>query len=83
MTPKSQLETVAANLASLNEIVAEILLSLERGEAPDPEYVTVAVDVLRRHSHDLGYEFMGDVPAAHRVRRWSEEDIPPLGEEEK
>jgi hypothetical protein len=55
----SQLETISANLASLNEIVMELVDHV----SDDPEFRTVVRDVLRQATWNLGFEFQGQPPS--------------------
>ena len=47
---------IAANLASLNEIVTE----LAGAASPEPEFRRAVRDLLRDHSWSLGIEFQGE-----------------------
>lgn len=47
---------IAANLASLNEIVAEMTAVV----SGDPEFIALVRRTLRDHSHALGFKFEGD-----------------------
>lgn len=49
-------DAVRANLASLNEIMAEMTAVA----SDDPDFATLVRDLLRDHSHALGFEFQGD-----------------------
>jgi hypothetical protein len=50
-------DRVAANLASLNEIVTELAVKLG-----DELFGQVARTVLREHTHAIGYHFQGEPP---------------------
>jgi hypothetical protein len=52
----TRLDAVAANLASLNEIVAEMTARV----SGDPEFTTMVRELLRGHSHALGFRFQDD-----------------------
>jgi hypothetical protein len=52
----SRLDAVAANLASLNEIIAEMTARV----SDDPEFTAMTRELLRGHSHALGFQFQGD-----------------------
>jgi hypothetical protein len=52
----TRLDAVAANLASLNEIVAEMTARF----SDDPEFTTMVRELLRGHSHALGFRFQDD-----------------------
>jgi hypothetical protein len=54
----AQLAAVKANLASLNEIVAE--LAQRVAGASDSEFVELVLGILKGHSFDLGFEFQGE-----------------------
>jgi hypothetical protein len=47
---------IAANLASLNEIMAEMTAVV----SDDPGFATLVREALREHSHALGFSFQGD-----------------------
>jgi hypothetical protein len=49
-------DPVGANLASLNEIMTEVVAAV----SPDPEFVDMVRGVLRTHSFALGYQFQGE-----------------------
>jgi hypothetical protein len=49
-------DAIAANLASLNEIIAEMTAVV----SDDPEFAALVRETLRDHSHALGFSFMGD-----------------------
>lgn len=49
-------EMIAANLASLNEIIAELTAKV----SDDPEFTAMVRELLREHSHALGYQFQGE-----------------------
>jgi len=51
---------VHQNLASLNEIMAEVVKAV----SADPSFVTETRSVLRNHSHAIGFEFQGQRPSA-------------------
>ena len=50
------LDAIRKNLASLNEIMAEMVAAV----SPDPEFVTMVRGVLRDHNWELGFEFQGE-----------------------
>lgn len=55
---------IAANLASLNEIIAEVTQALADHGLAETEFAKVTRNTLREHSHALGFEFAGEpVPA--------------------
>lgn len=54
------LPVIKANLASLNEIVAELVDAV----SDDPEFAQLTRDKLRDHSWALGYEFQGEAGPA-------------------
>lgn len=56
----SDLEKLAANLASLNEIVTELVRASADGMRADPEFAVLVRDTLREHSRALGYVFQGE-----------------------
>jgi hypothetical protein len=58
MATTPTLRDLARNLASLNEIVAELV----EKASPDPEFIAVTRGILRDHSHSLGYAFQGEPP---------------------
>ena len=49
-------DAVRANLASLNELFTEMTAKV----SDDPDFTTLVRELLRKHSHALGFEFMGD-----------------------
>lgn len=49
------LEAVRKNLASLNEIIAEMTAKV----SDDPEFTVMTVNILRDHSWALGFKFRG------------------------
>lgn len=53
---------VAANLASLNEIITEMVQASADGTRADTEFAALIRDVLRQHSHSLGFKFQGESP---------------------
>lgn len=53
-----QLEKIAANLASLNEIVTELAV-----QVGDEAFGELALTTLRNHSFGLGYSFQGARPS--------------------
>jgi len=53
---------VAANLASLNEIITEMVQASADGTLAEPEYAELVRDTLRQHSHSLGFKFQGESP---------------------
>jgi len=46
---------IAANLASINEIVSELTATV----SPDPDFAELVRTLLRDHSWSLGFEFQG------------------------
>lgn len=58
VSPHDSGRAILDNLASLNEIMAELVTFM----SPDPEFAAMTVGVLRDHSWRLGYEFQGQVP---------------------
>jgi hypothetical protein len=60
----SDLDAVRRNLASLNEIIAEMTAKV----SDDPAFTAMTRDILRDHSWELGYEFQGERPPARRLR---------------
>jgi hypothetical protein len=56
----SDLDAVKRNLASLNEIIAEMTAKV----SDDPAFTAMTRDILRDHSWELGYEFQGERPPA-------------------
>lgn len=60
----ADLRQLAANLASLNEIVAEMVTALAERGVSDGGYAAVARSVLRDHSHALGFDFQCEPPAS-------------------
>ncbi len=54
----NELPKITANLASLNEIMAEMVAAV----STDPDFVVMTRDVLRDHSWSLGFEFQGQGP---------------------
>ena len=55
MDTYQRLALVSANLASLNEIIAEMTAVVSK----DPDFITIVRGVLRDHSWSLGFEFHG------------------------
>jgi hypothetical protein len=51
-----RLDTMAANLASLNEIVMELV---DQSPAADDPFAATARHLLTEHSHALGFKFQG------------------------
>jgi len=51
---------VASNLASLNELVAELVGALADRGISDPEFADMVRRIFRDHSHRLGFEFRGE-----------------------
>lgn len=49
-------DAIAANLASLNEIIAELTAVV----SDDPEFAVLVRETLREHSHLIGFSFQGD-----------------------
>lgn len=49
-------DAIAANLASLNEIIAE----LTAVRAVSPGFTALVRETLRDHSHAIGFSFQGD-----------------------
>lgn len=56
----TRLARISANLASLNEIIAEMTAVV----SDDPAFITMVNGVLRDHSWSLGFEFHGQTPPA-------------------
>jgi hypothetical protein len=69
MTPEQQ-RAVRANLASVNEILTEVVQALADHGWSDPEFAGVVRRQLRQHSHELGYDHQG-VPPHPDTSRWS------------
>lgn len=57
---------VAANLASLNEVMAELVRAASDHGWTEQSFAEMTRGVLRGHSHALGFEFQGAMPAADR-----------------
>lgn len=57
-TTTAGIRAIKANLASLNEIVAE--LAQRVAGASDSEFVELVAGILKGHSFDLGFEFRGE-----------------------
>lgn len=55
MTPETE-RAIRANLASLNEIIAEMVVVT----ADDADFIRLVHDTLRDHSWALGYSFRGE-----------------------
>jgi len=55
----SRLDAALASLASLNEIVAELTAKV----SDDPEFSAMVRELLRGHSHSIGFSFQGDQPS--------------------
>lgn len=53
---------ITRNLASINEMLAELLRGLSTGETPDPAWVDLSVRTLKEHSWRLGFEFFEERP---------------------
>jgi hypothetical protein len=53
---------VMANLASLNEIVTELVQASADGTRAEPEFAELVRDTLRQHTHALGFRFQGEIP---------------------
>lgn len=69
-------DVFAANLASLNEIIAEMAQAMAMGFRPDQEFVGLVREQLRDHSWSLGYAFNGqEAPPEWFERR--EEELHP------
>jgi hypothetical protein len=49
-------DAIAANLASLNEIMAELTAVV----SDDPRFSALVRETLRDHSHAIGFSFQGD-----------------------
>jgi hypothetical protein len=60
-----QADPVGANLASLNEIITEMVARV----SPDPAFAALVRDLLREHSWSLGYAFQGERNYGAAVRR--------------
>jgi hypothetical protein len=60
-----QADPVGANLASLNEIITEMVARV----SPDPAFAAMVRDLLREHSWSLGYPFQGEHNYGAAVRR--------------
>jgi hypothetical protein len=54
--PDPRLEAALANLASLNEIIAELTVKV----SDDPEFTAMTVNLLREHTRALGFAFRGE-----------------------
>ena len=52
----TELQKIAANLASLNEIMTEVVAHT----SPDGTFIGLVRDTLRNHSWALGFEFQGE-----------------------
>lgn len=50
------IDAVAGNLATLNEVIAEMTSRV----SGDPGFTALVRDLLRNHSHEIGYQFQGD-----------------------
>lgn len=75
MEPDELLPLLAANLASLNEVVAE--LAQARAITEDQqEWADVVCRSLREHSWSLGFEFQGQRGLAPRVAVPCEDIVP-------
>lgn len=55
-------DPVAANLASLNEIIAEMTQALAQHGMTDIPFARMVRETLRDHSFALGFEFQGERP---------------------
>lgn len=53
------LTMIKANLASLNEIVAEMADAMELGITPDARWVEVVRNTCREHNWSLGFDWHG------------------------
>jgi hypothetical protein len=60
------LQRVAANLASLNEIIAELVTA----GCDDPGFAQMTRDLLRDHSWSLGFQFQGQQAPADWTPWW-------------
>lgn len=69
-TPKD----LAANLASLNEIVSALFSGLALGETVDEAYANLVWQKLREHSWQLGFAFNEERPTAEWLTKRLEED---------
>jgi hypothetical protein len=58
MTPEQE-RALRANLASLNDIITEVVQALADHGWSDPEFAGVVRRQLQQHSHELGYEHQG------------------------
>ncbi len=68
-TRMSPYNEVLANLASLNEIIAQLALTISHGWTPDPEMTKLIISTLRDHTWRLGFEFEGQRPTAEDIER--------------
>jgi hypothetical protein len=69
-------DVCAANLASLNEIIAEMVQAMHMGTRPDGDFVALVGEELREHTWSLGYAFRGqEAPPEWYERR--EEELHP------
>lgn len=57
-------DVFAANLASINEIIAEMAQAVAIGFRPDQGFVDLIQEQLREHNWSLGYAFRGQEPSA-------------------
>ena len=55
-------DEVAKNLASLNELVTEMMFALAEHGVGDIEFARMARSTLRDHSWALGFDFQGEHP---------------------
>jgi hypothetical protein len=58
------LETIAKNLASLNEITYEIVAKLNEGSSCDGDFVVLVHDTLQDLTWQLGFSFQEQHPTA-------------------
>ena len=65
------LTLIQANLASLNELFADLVEEVVSALRGGSEYAEVAVDVMRKHNWTLGFEFRGErAPADFDPAAW-------------
>jgi hypothetical protein len=62
-------DPVGANLASLNEIIAEMMQALADHGVGEQEFADLVRVTLRDHSHSLGWAFQGEVDFSAAVPR--------------
>ena len=55
-------DTVSANLASLNELITELVRAAADHGWTEPEFADMVRDNLQNHSHALGFSFQGIPP---------------------